>query len=105
MSRNHIRWKPPDPHFIKLNLMVLVNPIIMPRAAGFVIQDDQGRPILASSKHIGYSDVLVADAFALRPGLKSSNHQRLSSLPSRRQLVLYPLAYSRFGPRYTSSSY
>lgn len=68
MRRKHIRWKPPDPHFIKLNFDGAVKSNHN-AAAGFVIRDDQGRPILASSKHIG---VLVAEAFALIAGLNQA---------------------------------
>lgn len=41
-------------------------------AAGFILRDNQGLPILASAKDIGFADVLVAEAMALREGLRQA---------------------------------
>ena len=41
-------------------------------SAGFVIRDSQGTPILASAKDIGHSSVVVAEAMALREGLRQA---------------------------------
>lgn len=41
-------------------------------AAGIVLRDGHGTPILASTTHLGYADVLIAEAMALRKGLRQA---------------------------------
>lgn len=41
-------------------------------AAGFIIRDHLGNPLFAASKKIGRTEILVAQAIALREGLFSS---------------------------------
>lgn len=40
--------------------------------AGFVMLDSEGNPLLASATDIGHSSVLVAEAMALREGLRQA---------------------------------
>lgn len=58
----------PPHQFVKLNFdgFVIQN---KHAASGFVICDSSGYPLLASSKNLGSSNVLVAEALALRDGL------------------------------------
>lgn len=70
-----IKWSPPPSDFIKLNFdgSVFQN---SQAAAGFIIRNDKGIHIVASAKHLGYSNILCAEAFALRAGLLvASLHQ------------------------------
>lgn len=53
LSRKYIRWKPPEPHFLKLYFDGSISSNHN-AGGGFVSRDAQGHPILASAKHIGY---------------------------------------------------
>lgn len=61
--------------FITLSL-ILMAPLYLTikrlLAIGYVIRDSQGTPILATSRKIGYFDVLTVESIALRQGLQQS---------------------------------
>lgn len=61
IHRDLICWKPPDPNYIKLNFDGSMKHNHQ-AAAGFVMRDSEGNPLLASAKDIGHSSVLVAEA-------------------------------------------
>ena len=68
INRNveNICWKPPDRDKIKLNFDGSVSDIA---TAGFILRNHDGVPLLASAKKIGRTNVLCAEASALRAGL------------------------------------
>ncbi|KAL6203208.1 hypothetical protein ACLB2K_026911 [Fragaria x ananassa] len=64
-----IKWKPPPPPNVnKLNFDGSVRNNSQ-AAAGFVVRNSLGNHILAASKKLGFTNVLVAEALALREGL------------------------------------
>jgi hypothetical protein len=54
----HIRWKPPDSHQVKINLDASDTPS-NDAATGFIIRDQHGNPIIASTRNIGKASMLV----------------------------------------------
>lgn len=68
VSMSSIKRKPFDVNSLKVNFIgsVLHN---KRAAAGFMIRDHAGHPILPSSKKIGHSTITIAKALALRDGL------------------------------------
>ena len=63
-----ITWKRPPDDFIKLNFDGSVKSDST-ASAGFILRNTDGNPLLASSNSCGKSNVLCAEAFALRAGL------------------------------------
>ena len=63
-----VRWYPPPPGFVKLNFDgSLIN---SSAAGGFIIRDWTGRLIKAGATYYGDTSILVAEARALRDGLR-----------------------------------
>ena len=67
-NSSNISWTPPISDHIKLNFDVSVL-LSNKAAAGFILRDSNGTPILASTKNLGKTNVLCAEAAALRAGL------------------------------------
>ena len=70
-NNTRIRWYPPNTSFTKLNFdgLVLTD---NKASSGFILRNSEGSPILASTKNVGVSNVLRAEAFALRVGLHAT---------------------------------
>ena len=70
-NNTRIKWFPPNTNFTKLNFdgSVLTD---NKASSGFILRNSEGSPILASAKNVGVSNVLQAEAFALRAGLHAS---------------------------------
>jgi len=68
-TSNHlVRWHPPPPGFVKLNFDgYLVN---SSAAGGFIVRDWTGKLIKAGATYYGDTPILVAEARALRDGLR-----------------------------------
>ncbi|KAL6143373.1 hypothetical protein ACLB2K_054068 [Fragaria x ananassa] len=67
-ASSSIKWLPPPCNLVKLNFdgSVCHN---KKAAAGFVIRDHEGNPILAGSRCVGNTSVPIAECSALRDGL------------------------------------
>ncbi|XP_024190369.1 uncharacterized protein LOC112194352 [Rosa chinensis] len=63
-----IIWKPPPVSFFKLNFDGSVK-AHGKAAAGFIIRDSNGRPILAGARKLGVTSVPIAEGSALKDGL------------------------------------
>ena len=63
-----MRWYPPPPGFVKLNFDGSL--IHSSAAGGFIIRDWTGRLIKAGATYYGDTSILVAEARALRDGLR-----------------------------------
>ncbi|KAL6205703.1 hypothetical protein ACLB2K_022957 [Fragaria x ananassa] len=66
-STTVFKWHPPPPNRLKLNFDGSV--IHHSAASGFIFQNSDGNPILASTKQVGKQDILTAEALALRASL------------------------------------
>lgn len=64
----HIRWKPPDSHQVKINFDASDTPS-NDAAIGFIIRDQHGNPIIASTRNIGKASMLVT-AYSFEKGFK-----------------------------------
>ncbi|XP_024171818.1 uncharacterized protein LOC112177794 [Rosa chinensis] len=74
-----IRRSPPQEGSVKLNFDGSVDGSNMV-AAGFVIRDHSGFPIVAGSRKIGFSSVSVAECSALKDGLLQALYSNLSKI-------------------------
>ena len=74
-----IKWKKPPADFSKLNFDGAVK-IDSTASAGFVLRNCEGMPILASAKSLGKSNVIVAEAVALRAGLQAALLQGIHNI-------------------------
>ena len=66
-----ITWNRPPDGMIKLNFDGSVK-ADSTASSGFILRNSNGKPLLASSKLIGKSNVLCAEAFALKVGLHAA---------------------------------
>ncbi|KAL6176065.1 hypothetical protein ACLB2K_052701 [Fragaria x ananassa] len=66
---SHIKWHPPPPNSLKANFDGSVLPPSR-AAAGFVVCNSDGLPVLATSQNLGRMDILLAEVVALRAGLQ-----------------------------------
>jgi len=69
-SLHMVRWHPPSPGFVKLNFDgSLIN---LSAAGGFIIRDWTGKLVKAEASYYGDTSILVAEARALRDGLRAT---------------------------------
>lgn len=83
----YIKGQPPNIHYIKLNFHGYVKPHHQ-SATNFVIRVFQGIPILATSRKISYSDVLIVEAIALRQSIQQTNNQSFHQIQVERNSKL-----------------
>ncbi|KAL6174685.1 hypothetical protein ACLB2K_051331 [Fragaria x ananassa] len=62
-----IKWQAPPNSFVKINFDGSVTSNLV--ACGFIIRDDNGRPVSAASCHIRSASVSIAEAMVLRDSL------------------------------------
>ncbi|KAM5547638.1 hypothetical protein ABKV19_001892 [Rosa sericea] len=74
-----IRWLPPSENKFKLNFDGSVKHDRM-AAAGFVIRNHAGSPVVAGTRKIGSTTVLVAECSALKDGLLHALHLNCSKI-------------------------
>ena len=73
-----VRWHPPSPGFVKLNFGgSLIN---LAAAGSFIIRDWTGKLVKAGAGYYGETSILVAEARALRDGLRSAIQARFKQI-------------------------
>ncbi|KAL6177248.1 hypothetical protein ACLB2K_048774 [Fragaria x ananassa] len=73
-----IKWQTPPNSFVKINFdgSITSNSV----ACGFIIRDDNGRPVSAASCHIGSASVPIAEAMTLRNNLIKVNEKGFTNV-------------------------
>ncbi|XP_024156005.1 uncharacterized protein LOC112163988 [Rosa chinensis] len=74
-----IKWHPPPENFVKLNFDGSVSSSNL-AAAGFVIRNHFGDPIVAGSRSIGSSTIPLAEGTALKDGLLAAKRFNLDHI-------------------------
>ncbi|XP_024200511.1 uncharacterized protein LOC112203832 [Rosa chinensis] len=74
-----IMWKPPLVSFFKLNFDGSVKAHDR-AAAGFIIRDSNGRPILAGTRKLGVTSVPIAEGSALKDGLLQALRHNITKI-------------------------
>ena len=73
-----IKWIPPAPNWVKLNSDGSVSDASA--AAGYILRNSDGNPLVASARRLYSSNVHVSECLALKDGLlaaKRFNHKNL----------------------------